>query len=502
MLLEYKIQKDFKAKHEFAVKVLLDIAREECYELRKTITSLLSHQEGEKVLEEFSDVLSPELIHVINSDFTSQKNRTYKLLYTSERYEKENTLINVYGYPTFGDNAASMDKLEADMTKTVIVNEELRTEAFNVYDHIHVLIFGGKLIIDVSELLLRVISSVKFKESEELYRKAIKETIISKYVMFIINLSRFRYILSNEYDIKDVNIGYVKTDAIDNFGIRSIDFACLHMLFLQYVYNVSNGTSVLNHYDDLGHGEFLIHLQNLAKLMTSKMVRYEAVKDIYTLTIDRLTHKRDVMPRYIQMVMDEAEKDLSKLLVSVPVRASGRNLYRYGKSDLVDDFFKNHQDFTYKITDTMESFGFVDLEDVKAEGPASLTMFGTEAVDPSSKNYKEFRKTQRGKLLAKLSSKDRAKYIRIENDFIKLKADASNVYNRDGQKISVNALNKLGTIIQLEMDRSTDELFIELLSMLDSERFAIIDSISERDFFRERNNRLYGQVKTTNKWDY
>ena len=104
--------------------------------------------------------------------------------------------------------------------------------------------------------------------------------------------------------------------------------------------------------------------------------------------------------------------------------------------------------------------------------------------------------------MAKLTSNERKRYTDIENDFILLKTEVVNASTQEAQRILVKRCAMLRDIINLELDRTNNEYLATLFLALDTDVFAMQSDLSDRNIFKERNTRLYGQLKSNNKWDY
>ena len=83
-----------------------------------------------------------------------------------------------------------------------------------------------------------------------------------------------------------------------------------------------------------------------------------------------------------------------------------------------------------------------------------------------------------------------------------LKAEVANAHSQDTQHVLLKRCAMLRDVIELELDRTNNEYLATILLALSSDIFAMQNALSDRNIFKERNTRLYGQLKTTNKWDY
>ena len=140
-------------------------------------------------------------------------------------------------------------------------------------------------------------------------------------------------------------------------------------------------------------------------------------------------------------------------------------------------------------TDILSEFNLKNAYETFSKAPAMYATISMESVSDKS----EFMVT-RAKLLSKLKPKDRETYIDLENDLMKIKSDAMNCKSADGMKILMNKINTLGSIIAVEMD-TNDQLFREVLELLDVQRVMLADLMASRSIIRENNGILYGMVK-------
>lgn len=487
MLIQYKIQEEFKSKHEKAIAILSELAKYSIKQAQEILNYACGDDKAE-LSSEYIDILSPEAAYVLNN-YVKSDVKLFKLGY----YFTNDPYINVYGHPTFGDLAASKARLLVDLRRGTTYNHEMDEAVFDISKHIAVFLFTGKhLIFDISDTLVRLIDSSKYEEDKDVINLAIASVMVSNICMFVYVINSFKKILmDSEATMANINVGYYTNDPNnqDLYKKENASDMASNMVFLKHVYNVANGLETEE--EMLGS---LKLFKNLIKERARSIYKFDAVKEAISLSIDKVLGKLDHMPRYIDLVLEEVLNDIGRVNAGAPGVRTNRAYFRDDHIDILDDIDENHGRIASMICESFQS----DFDINKELGINAF--MGIEAVEP--KNIIEFRKKERAKILAKLDSTQRRRYITIENDFMKLKADISNAHDTDTQRILINSANKLGTVIQLEIDRSTSEHLVELLLMLDSERYTLVSELSDKDFFKERNSRLYGQLKTAGKWDF
>ena len=109
----------------------------------------------------------------------------------------------------------------------------------------------------------------------------------------------------------------------------------------------------------------------------------------------------------------------------------------------------------------------------------------------------------RGILLGKLNSALRNYYIDVENSILKYAASAVAVTDNSKRNSLLASSRYTGKLINLYIEKySENESFIELMAALEEERHNIDLALSKRDLNKERNNKMYGYVTTSSKWNY
>ena len=134
---------------------------------------------------------------------------------------------------------------------------------------------------------------------------------------------------------------------------------------------------------------------------------------------------------------------------------------------------------------------------------SSRVMLGIESLDPSKREFEEFKRNSRAAILAKLEYKERITFIRYESDVMKYKAEAIGCRTEFTKSTILKRGETLGRMIAMELGRPNhSEEFVVLMSMLDSERVAIQSELASRDLYKERMTMLNGSITTKNEWNY
>lgn len=131
------------------------------------------------------------------------------------------------------------------------------------------------------------------------------------------------------------------------------------------------------------------------------------------------------------------------------------------------------------------------------------SIIGMENVKHDDPKFAEYKRKTRMKLLMQLRGDERTRYVKLENELMQLKGEVMNVHTPEAKKVILKKIGMMGDIINVEVNRSriTDTMR-DLLTLLDDDRYEMQSQLSGRDIVKERNTRLYGQLKTTNRWDY
>lgn len=148
-------------------------------------------------------------------------------------------------------------------------------------------------------------------------------------------------------------------------------------------------------------------------------------------------------------------------------------------------------EYIYQYSDMIMKF-----EDQNA---GMFSIIGMEADDGKFDAYK--RKT-RAELLKMLTDKERSSYTKLESEITRYRSDSINAKDATRKNALFIRSRGLGKIIALEIGKTKNEFYIDLLTSLDEARYDIDTTLSKRDFNREKNTRMYGQIIPSGDWDY
>lgn len=132
------------------------------------------------------------------------------------------------------------------------------------------------------------------------------------------------------------------------------------------------------------------------------------------------------------------------------------------------------------------------------EDYGKYTIIGME----SDGKFEAYKKKTRGELLKGLTDRERSNYIKYESEVTRYKSDALNTKDNARKNALFIRSRGLGKVILLEMNKTSNEFYLDLLASLEEMRYSIDQELSKRDFVRERNTRMYGQVIPSSDWDY
>lgn len=142
-------------------------------------------------------------------------------------------------------------------------------------------------------------------------------------------------------------------------------------------------------------------------------------------------------------------------------------------------------------------------EETPSRISSRYTMPGLESVvTKEHKFYDSMNRANRTKILLQLDNKQRNIYRKLEGELMRLRADMVACRTPEVQKSLINRSTNLGKLLDIELNDTDIEIFQILLLGLERDRFDATEELLSHDYKRERNTMLYGQLKTTNNWDY
>ena len=340
----------------------------------------------------------------------------------------------------------------------------------------------GMIVVDINSDIVKKLSLNDLRTT--VFREEVFNVILNKFFLSIYtNMVYFSIVGS--YD-KFKNVLLYRTETISYFDI-----------YMSIITNILSSNSVNCQFDPLTNNPEL----SLSALLDS--IRFDFLQkssfSIINNGIDDLrrflVHRNHQYPIFLDYL-------LSKYLDLFRNRASSvqrnKNGVTFRETNAYSIIPKN---FSLESCekDTMHS-NFV-LKDDKA--PSIYSFYGAESLSREDSTYERMRRTKRMELLSKLTSSERNKLFRIENELAKLRADSINCESQSIQKI---ILKKLATIAKdindLISNSKSSEDFKTIMFLTENERMDIEVSLSNRDFVKERKTMLYGQLATRNEYNY
>lgn len=484
----------FHEEYKEAIMLVSNIFKEALIDLAKLKDRIAQSDDKERchkdvVMDEFRDRLSPNILKLIIED---SPEGCLSILDYECRYVRHARIgVNVYGNPKYGEIGHDYNDIVRDMQESAVVGENEtgydidRNLAVFIYDGNKTLLSGEEydtnnvVILDVSATFIRMLSiKDKFGVAYENLVEDIRRCILSKIIAYGYNMRTCIHLYYNkfQYDKDFFNDGDV--------------VALLELTLAKWAYSVANNLTSFKEY-----GVDLNTLMDYAKAEAQVDLGSKKVMNLVNLGMSRLRSRDYLMRRSIDKYIDCFKEECSNRTRTVHSNPYAMNMpmktYRQIK-------YRRHEHAGVNEGMLISAF-----ESFFPKKPAAFTMAGIEAyVKPTDPKFAEFRRKERQSILAKLTSIERRRYTDLENDYIMLKAEVANAHSQDTQHVLLKRCAMLRDVIELELDRTNNEYLATILLALSSDIFAMQNSLSDRNIFKERNTRLYGQLKTTNKWDY
>ena len=484
----------FHEEYKEAIMLVSNIFAEALIDLAKLKDRIAQSDDKERchkdvVMDEFRDRLSPNILKLIIED--SKEGCLSVLDYECRCVRHARIGVNVYGNPKYGEIGHDYNDIVRDMQESAVIGENEigydidRNLAVFIYDGNKTLLSGEEydtnnvVILDVSATFIRMLSiKDKFGVAYENLVEDIRRCILSKIIAYGYNMRTCIHLYHNkfQYDKDFFNDGDV--------------VALLELTLAKWAYSVANNLTSFKEY-----GVDLNTLMDYAKAEAQVDLGSKKVMNLVNLGMSRLRSRDYLMRRSIDKYIDYFKEECSNRARTVTANPYAMNMpmktYRKIK-------YHKHQHAGINEGMLMSAF-----ESFFPKKPAAFTMAGIEAyVKPTDPKFAEFRRKERQSILAKLTSIERRRYTDLENDYIMLKAEVANAHSQDTQHVLLKRCAMLRDVIELELDRTNNEYLATILLALSSDIFAMQNALSDRNIFKERNTRLYGQLKTTNKWDY
>lgn len=517
-------ERQFFKDNEYAISQLQSMA-EEALELAKEINVRMwkydsKYKEGiETAVKDGTDieylkVLYPEVIDALKKidyriDIPSLKNAK-----VTNPLCPKNIKINVFGMLKTGD--LSLGSLKDDIADHSEYNQELNATYFDLDSMIgvgldiwpmekgveHDYDRGGYnseyLVVDVNAILVRMIQHGYTLKAEGDNNRAIIDAIVNRiFKLYLakdgLNKMLIEYCGDNDYFCKD------KPQIIKIDPRYRMDNIIKSLVVYKIWYNIVNGLCDKEFDDTVDR--IMDKWKVAATMFNTKVATNDIYREMYTKIVCGLCDRERYPDSYL-----EAAKNMYNKSVAWYIRG------HHGEARPVDRVAKGTA-FIVGVESETAEFIFNSLgmnsdqyNQRYGKNKAINCLLGMESADVSKfKNFNDYKRFTRAQVLSKLDSKDRNKFIKSENEIIRLRATATNLRDEFAQQNCLRKAATLGKLLQIDISQAqsdNNDAMVELLTLLDTERLSIMDEVADRNFVRERKTQLYGMVNKTANWDY
>lgn len=430
---------------------------------------------------------------------------------------ESNIGLNVFGSMKSGD--LSKGSIRDDMKKYTKFNKELNTTYFDLesmfgagiklapldagasYSGEHMTSGYGDnyIMIDVNSLLVRMITNgYAVGENAEVSEEVLIDCIVNKIFKLYIGKAGFNKMLWEYCGDTPTMIPHIQPERAISENIFSFDNIMKSLIIYKIWYNAVNGLSEKPFEEDIDS------IMDKWRIDARYFGPKEAVNNLYRETYVRIVKGLDEKLRIPDNYLEQA-----KHLYNVAANSYVSTLPKTSAQDRVINGAVCALGIESAVgSDLLISMGLSSAEYNRkyANVKAVNGLLGMESANISDfKDFNQYKKQTRATLLCKLSSSDRMKFIKTENDIIRMKSLAINVKNEFNQQSLLRKLSTLGKLIQVDIENAendNNDIMIELLSLLDMERIDIMNEVSARNLVKERKTILYGMVDKTSNWDY
>ncbi|MGL5718539.1 MAG: hypothetical protein ACRCX2_36380 [Paraclostridium sp.] len=208
-------------------------------------------------------------------------------------------------------------------------------------------------------------------------------------------------------------------------------------------------------------------------------------------------------PKYLERYMNKVVENVEQCKSNI---VSDMNKFKKKFSLMVSPLALNrniNKNTLYASTESVHGLECVEalvfaFESIKDSEYSMFSIIGMESGD----KLEDYRRKSRAQLLATLDAKERKAYITLESEIVRYQSDAINATDVSRKNILLHRSKNISKLINLELSRSKSNTFNDLLIMLEDRKFEIDSVLAGRDFNRERNTKLYGQIIPSGDWDY
>lgn len=458
-------------------------------------SSKLDGSPVDRIPNDIKEYLTPDIITLMTSD------RWDGLSYINQDSRGKVVSINLFGNLKLGERAKQ--ELPDDITFHYSYSEKMGKSFFDLekcicagfkirplMDGIDGVIYDDAThypIFDVSTILVRCLNTGNVLGNLEEVEKAIITVMLSRLVKAVVSMRDLAFLLDDLLKFKEGEINY--KDRTKSYDMKYV---------VQTLFGYKVWYNAINDIDNSDVEKTVTDIVDLVNLASHSFNATQAIPDVYNTIHSRIMSGVMDCPRYPDKVIEETMDFYRK----------ASNYYRYRGTN----GRRSHGLLvSRKAVIGVESVAFesflasvgvtkIGMRDNKR---ASLAMFGYESLDTSSKEFEDFKKNSRAKILAGLTPEERSTYIKYEADVIRFRAEVIGCRTPFSQSIILKRGDTIAKLINLEVSKSHSEAFITLMMMLDSERINNQSILANRDFFREKNTMLNGQLGSMkDEWSY
>lgn len=442
-----------------------------------------------------------------NSDYNLQ---LFGLVKTGEEAKRtlQNEIEGSHAFSYIGDKDGTSNKLMFDIRSAINVGFDLGyKDSHN--EIMSNLAEGENLMIEVSTILVRFMSSDRYLSNQSLFNEAIIDTIVSRMILLkanfilMIKMMHDSGIFRSERIKERYSIG--KTTGMDIASIMK----CL--VIYKTVFDSVNNISTFTVAKGI---EDVISYLKIALRYTSTP---EGLTNAYSVLVRPAVNAEQHGVRYIDYLLEDIFRRLDKCkrsridLDGASYQPNGLNIdtgrINTGLESVLEDtavgpieisidnikeFDSLKDDLKIAISKLLPEDTIEDIINEELNEPAIVSFEGMEAKE----NLADLTRKTRGQLLTQLKPNASSRYRKLEAEAIKLKADAMNCNDVNTQSVILRKMSAFVRILGVYRNQhGNDPIFLELVSLLDDDIYAIRNSLSERNFFQERNTRLYGVAR-------
>lgn len=488
---------DFLRENKYGMDKIEDLAERAC-EIWNAIKSEINPSNTDLSLEDrltkhgISEYLSERSISLLTS------NRDIKYFFdvpkcpSCGRYAK----VNIFGYLKLGER--SVGELSDDVLNLYTYDEKHDTRYFDLD---RAILVGLKfkpleksaaimhdsmnVVFDVDATMIRALTSPTVISNEEDVDKAILRTMVDKLV--VMNIGRFQLASIIDNYLRLYKHSYEGEENSRWHDLKDI----LKVVFIYKLWY-----NAINCLDDIDIEKSVESILDLVNLASRSFNATQAISDVYNTIHSKLVNGTMDVERYPDRMIRKC----------IDFYRTAMNYYSYRD----DNGRRSHAQYVNnKVVVGVESVVFESfIADIVTPGfrdkkRSSRVMLGIESLDPSKREFEEFKRNSRAAILAKLEYKERITFIRYESDVMKYKAEAIGCRTEFTKSTILKRGETLGRMITMELGRPNhSEEFVVLMSMLDSERVSIQSELASRDLYKERMTMLNGSITTKNEWNY